>query len=91
MAFCGYTLILLFDKVAFSSHEYFHDHGDGGHGHHHHGHGHEHSHGHDHHHDVGHSHDIVSTGKVNKSDTTSVIGDPVSQKLIDTVKRSIAA
>ncbi len=62
LVFCGYTFILLVDKVMFDSHALFggHDHG-GGHGHGHgeeegHGHGHEHGkkeHGHGHGHEHG--------------------------------------
>ncbi len=61
LVFCGYTFILLVDKVMFDSHALFdHGHGDGhGHGH---GHGNDkkeekgHKHGHNHGHGHGHNH-----------------------------------
>lgn len=43
LMFCGYSFILLVDKVMFDSHGLLHAHGEHGHGH-----GHDHSHGHSH-------------------------------------------
>jgi hypothetical protein len=65
LVFCGYTFILLVDKVMFDSHALFdHGHGDGhGHGH---GHGHGDGHGHGskekHGHEKGHGHDHGAHG-----------------------------
>lgn len=87
LVFCGYTFILLVDKVMFDSHALF-DHGHGGgHGH---GHGHGHSHGgHDHGHgghDHGHSH---GDKKAHNHHGHHHAEDPAAQKLKSDIKKSM--